>query len=57
MDLMPEIKVIVHREGEVEEALKDEEPKAKRKSKKAEEAAPAEAEAEATAEAPEATEA
>ncbi len=57
MDLVPEVKITVHREGEVEEALKDEEPKAKRKSKKAEEAAPAEAEAEATAEAPEATEA
>jgi large subunit ribosomal protein L9 len=39
MDLVPEIKVIVHREGEVLEA----EDKPKRKGKKAEEPAPAEA--------------
>ena len=39
MDLVPEIKVFVHREGEVLEA----EDKPKRKGKKAEEAAPAEA--------------
>jgi large subunit ribosomal protein L9 len=39
MDLVPEIKVIVHREGEVLET----EDKPKRKGKKAEEAAPAEA--------------
>jgi large subunit ribosomal protein L9 len=49
MDLMPEIKVIVHREGESAESAPAEEEKSRRKSKKAEEAAPAEtAAAEAT---------
>ncbi len=42
MDLTPEIKIIVHREGEAAEAPVEEEDKPKRKSKKAEEAAPAE---------------
>jgi large subunit ribosomal protein L9 len=41
MDLVPEIKVVVHREGEALEAA-EEEGKHKRKGKKAEEAAPAE---------------
>jgi large subunit ribosomal protein L9 len=56
MDLVPEIKVIVHREGEAVEAAGAEEAKPRRKSKKAEEAAPAE-EAEATPEASEPEEA
>jgi len=47
MDLMPEIKIVVHREGEAIEATEAEEEKPTRKSKKAEDAAPAEA-AEAT---------
>ena len=42
MDLMPEIKIIVHREGEAAEAPAEEEDKPKRKSKKAEETTPAE---------------
>jgi large subunit ribosomal protein L9 len=42
MDLMPEIKIFVHREGEAAEVVAEEEVKPKRKSKKAEEAAPAE---------------
>ncbi len=40
MDLIPEVKVIVHREGESAEGHAEEE-KSKRKGKKAEEAAPA----------------
>jgi large subunit ribosomal protein L9 len=52
MDLMPEIKISVHREGEVFEAEAEQE-KSKRKSKKAEEAAET-AEASETAAAPEA---
>lgn len=47
MDLMPEIKIIVHREGESAEGAPAEE-KSKRKGKKAEEAAPAEPAAEST---------
>ena len=50
MDLMPEIKIIVHREGEAAEGHAEDE-KSKRKGKKAEEAAPAEPAAEAPAEA------
>ncbi|MBI5296562.1 MAG: 50S ribosomal protein L9 [Chloroflexi bacterium] len=50
IDLMPEIKIIVHREGEA--AAEDE--KSKRKGKKAEEAAPAEAAPDETSEAPQA---
>lgn len=42
MDLMPEIKITVHREGETLEAAEAVEEKPKRKSKKAEETAPAE---------------
>ena len=55
MDLVPEVKIIVHREGEAAEAQAPEEKPA-RKSKKAAEAAP-EQPAEASAEAPEAPEA
>jgi large subunit ribosomal protein L9 len=44
MDLVPEIKIVVHREGEALEA--EAEAKSKKKSKKAEEAAPVEAAAE-----------
>lgn len=47
MDLMPEIKIIVHREGESADGAPAEE-KSKRKGKKAEEAAPAEPAAEST---------
>lgn len=47
MDLMPEIKIIVHREGESADGAPAEE-KPKRKGKKAEEAAPAEPAAEST---------
>ena len=47
MDLMPEIKIIVHREGESADGAPAEE-KSKRKGKKAEEAAPAEPAAEPT---------
>jgi large subunit ribosomal protein L9 len=51
MDLVPEIKVIVHREGEAQEAAEE---KPKRKGRKAEETAPAgEAEAPQAAEAAE----
>ena len=42
MDLMPEIKIFVHREGEALEAAETVEEKPKRKSKKADEVAPAE---------------
>ena len=43
MDLVPEIKVIVHREGEaLEAAAEEKQAKPRRKSKKADEAAPAE---------------
>ncbi len=42
MDLMPEIKIIVHREGETAEVPAEEEDKPKRKSKKTEETAPVE---------------
>ena len=55
MDLVPEVKILVHREGEAAEAQAPEEKPA-RKSKKAAEAAP-EQPAEASAEAPEAPEA
>ncbi len=47
MDLMPEIKIIVHREGESADGTPAED-KSKRKGKKAEEAAPAEPAAEST---------
>lgn len=50
MDLVPEIKIIVHREGEAAEGHAEDE-KSRRKGKKAEEAAPAEPAAEAPAEA------
>jgi large subunit ribosomal protein L9 len=53
IDLMPEIKISVHREGEAVESSAAEDEKSKRKSKKAEEAASAEAAAETT-EAPQA---
>ena len=54
MDLVPEIKILVHREGEAQVATAEEEQaKPKRKGKKAEEAAPAEA----AEETPQATEA
>src|SRR5574338_851199 len=56
MDLVPEVKIIVHREGEAAEATEE---KPGRKSKKAAEAAPEQAAEtpEASAEAPEAAEA
>jgi large subunit ribosomal protein L9 len=52
MDLVPEIKIIVRREGEVQEAAEEEQAKPQRKGRKAEETAPAEA----VAETPEAAE-